>query len=104
TAACNSLHTVEARLCRWILQTRDCTESDHLPLTQEFIAEMLGVSRTTVTLVARMLQKAGLIRYKRGHIEILARKGIEDISCECCRTIREKIAPLLPLAPRATVA
>jgi len=64
TAACNALHAVEARLCRWILQSRDRAESDQIPLTQELLAEMLGVSWTTVTLAARTLQDAGLIRYR----------------------------------------
>ena len=91
TAACNSLHTVEARFCRWILQTRDHADGDEILLTQEFLAEMLGVRRTTVTLVARTLQAAGLIRYHRGHIEILDRAGIEHISCECYRSIHHKM-------------
>jgi CRP-like cAMP-binding protein len=88
TAACNSLHTVEARLSRWILQTRDRADGDNIPLTQEFLAEMLGVRRTTVTLVAQTLQKAGLIRYQRGHVEIIDRAALEESSCECYRSIR----------------
>ena len=73
SVACNTLHTLEARLCRWLLQTHDCTDSDIIPLTQEFLCQMLGVRRSTVTLVARLLQTAGLIRYRRGHIQILDR-------------------------------
>jgi CRP-like cAMP-binding protein len=96
TAACNSLHTVEARLCRWILQTRDRADSDEIPLTQEFLAEMLGVRRTTVTLVAQTLQKAGLIRYRRGHVTIVDRARLEESSCECYRSIREKTAQIFP--------
>ncbi len=96
TAACNSLHTVEARLCRWILQTRDRADSDELPLTQEFLAEILGVRRTTVTIVAQTLQKAGLIRYRRGHIQIVDRAALEESSCECYRSIREKTALIFP--------
>jgi CRP-like cAMP-binding protein len=91
-AACNSLHQVEARLCRWILQCRDHIESDEINLTQEFIAEMLGVRRTTVTLVAQSLQKASLIQYKRGHIKIVNGGGLEQQSCECYRTMRDRIA------------
>ena len=94
TAACNSLHKLEARLCRWILQSRDHIDSDEVNLTQEFLAEMLGVRRTTVTLVAQSLQKAGLIRYKRGRITIVDRVGLEKKSCECYRTIRNRIAEL----------
>jgi CRP-like cAMP-binding protein len=92
TAACNSLHTVEARLCRWILQTRDRADSDEIPLTQEFLAEMLGVRRTTVTIVAQTLQKAGLIRYRRGHVNIVDRAALEKSSCECYQSIRAKTA------------
>ena len=96
TAACNSLHKLEARLCRWILQTRDRADSDELPLTQEFLAEMLGVRRTTVTIVAQLLQQSGLIRYHRGHIKIVDRAGLEKSSCECYRSIREKTAQIFP--------
>jgi len=93
-AACNSLHNVEARLGRWILQSRDHIDGDEVNLTQEFIAEMLGVRRTTVTAVAQSLQKAGLIRYKRGHIKIIDRAGLEKSSCECYKTIRNRIAEI----------
>jgi len=94
-AACNSLHKVEARLCRWILQSSDHLASDEIGLTQEFLAEMLGVNRTTVTLVAQTLQKAGLVRYKRGHIRIIDRAGLEDMSCECYRAIRDRVSEVL---------
>jgi CRP-like cAMP-binding protein len=94
TAACNSLHEVEARLCRCILQSSDHIDSDEVNLTQEFLAEMLGVRRTTVTLVAQSLQKDGLIRYKRGRIQILDRAGLEKKSCECYRTIRNRTAEI----------
>jgi CRP-like cAMP-binding protein len=83
TAACHALHDVEARLCRWLLQTQDRIESNRIPLTQEFLSQMLGVRRTTVTLVARALQQAGLIRYQRGQIEVTNRKGLEETACEC---------------------
>jgi CRP-like cAMP-binding protein len=83
TAACNALHQVEQRLCRWLLQTHDRCGSDAVPITQNFLSEMLGVQRTSVTPVARALQTAGLIKYRRGRIDILDRSGIEKRSCEC---------------------
>jgi CRP-like cAMP-binding protein len=96
TAACNALHHVEARLSRWILQTRDRTDTDRVPLTQEFMSEMLGVRRTSVSEVASKLQNAGLIRYSRGVIEIVDRLALERRSCECYASIREKAAQILP--------
>jgi len=81
SAGCNALHPLEKRLCRWLLQTRDRSGSDVLPLTQEFLSEMLGVQRTTVTLIARELQSEGLIRYRRGRIEIIDRNGLEKRAC-----------------------
>jgi Crp-like helix-turn-helix protein len=77
SAGCNALHHAEKRLCRWLLQTRDRSDSDVLTLTQEFLAQMLGVQRTSVTLVARHLQADGLISYRRGRIEIIDRSGLE---------------------------
>jgi CRP-like cAMP-binding protein len=93
TAACNALHTAEQRLCRWLLQTRDRLESTTLPLTQEFLAQMLGVRRTTVTLVAQSLQAAGLIQYRRGRLLLLNEEGLEDMSCECYRMTRHENLP-----------
>ena len=90
TAGCNALHHVEKRFCRWLLQTRDRCESDEIPLTQEFLAEMLGVQRTSVTPIARNLQAAGLIKYRRGRIEIIDRAGLESKSCECYESVRLK--------------
>jgi len=87
TAGCNALHAVEARLVRWILQSRDRADSDTVALTQEFLAEMLAVRRTSVSEVAQQLQSAKLIRYSRGVIEILNRKGLEQKACECYRTV-----------------
>jgi CRP-like cAMP-binding protein len=100
SVACNALHTVEARLCRWLLMTQDRTQSDRLPLTQEFLSFMLGVQRTTVTGVARSLQTAGVIRYSRGQIEILDRAGLEAAACECYQAVREKYAHLLGGRPQ----
>jgi CRP-like cAMP-binding protein len=90
TAGCNALHTLETRLCRWLLQTRDRNDSDVLPLTQEFLSQMLGVRRTTLTLIASNLQKAGMIRYRRGKIEILDRGALETQACECYAVIRRR--------------
>jgi len=95
SAACNAMHGLEARLARWLLHARDRHDSDTLPLTQEFLSEMLGVRRTTVTLAARMLQNAGVICYRRGHIEILDREGLEAVSCECYGVVRRNIARIL---------
>jgi CRP-like cAMP-binding protein len=90
TAACNALHPLEARLARWLLQAHDLTDGRELPLTQDSIAKMLGVRRTSVTLVANRLQTDGLIRYFRGTIAILDRAGLEAAACECYRAIRRR--------------
>jgi CRP-like cAMP-binding protein len=82
-AACNAIHDAPSRLCRWLAQSADRVDSDQLPLTQEFLAQMLGVRRTTVTLLAQELQKKGIIRYSRGKILILNRRMLEDSACEC---------------------
>jgi CRP-like cAMP-binding protein len=87
--ACNALHSLETRLCSWLLQTHDCTAGATMPLTQEFLGQILGVRRTTVTNAAQLLQNAGLIRYRRGHIQILDRAGLEDVSCECYAVARQ---------------
>jgi CRP-like cAMP-binding protein len=89
-AGCNALHPVVARMCRWLLQTRDRSDSNMLPLTQEFLSEMLGVQRTTVTVLARELQEAGLIHYRRGRIEIVHRPGLEKRACDCYGVVRRK--------------
>ena len=96
SVACNALHSVEARLCRWLLQTRDRIDSDAIPLTQEFLSQMLGVGRSTVTLTARTLQAAHLIRYRRGLIEILDGHGLEEAACVCYEIIRRQIDQVLP--------
>jgi len=89
SVACNALHALEARLCRWLLQTHDCIDGNAIPLTQEFLGQMLGVRRTTVTIAARLLQSAGLIRYRRGLIQILDRMALEEIACECYAAVRQ---------------
>jgi CRP-like cAMP-binding protein len=88
TAACNALHTVEARFARWLLQTSAITQSDTITLTQEFLSEMLGVRRTSVTNVASKLQSAGTIGYSRGIIRIVDRGALEEASCECFETLQ----------------
>jgi CRP-like cAMP-binding protein len=100
TAACNALHAVEARLSRWLLQARDRLESNTIMLTHEFLSQMLGVRRTTVTVVANALQQAKLIRYHRGHIEIVDRLGLEARACECYEVIRRQIDQVTPVAGR----
>ncbi|ADW69527.1 Crp/Fnr family transcriptional regulator [Granulicella tundricola] len=93
-AACNRLHELEERLARWLLMVSDRLESDHFTLTQEFLAEMIGARRTTVTLAAGSLQRSGLIEYKRGHIKILDREGLESAACECYPIVRDLIETL----------
>ena len=94
-AACNRLHPVGARCARWLLQTHDRVGRAELPLTQEFLASMLGVRRTSVTDVARQLQHQGLIRYQRGLIHVLDRPGLEAASCECYNVITRETDRLL---------
>jgi len=95
TAACNALHQIEARFCRWLLQSADRAASDTVPLTQEFLAEMLGVRRTSVTEVASKVQGAGVITYSRGVIKILDRPALMRMSCECYETLNDQSAVLV---------
>ena len=82
-AACNRLHEVDERLARWLLMSQDRISSELVPLTQEFLAHMLGTRRSSVTVAASILQKAGLIKYTRGHVNIVNRRGLEEAACEC---------------------
>jgi CRP-like cAMP-binding protein len=93
--ACNRTHSVEERLARWLLMTQDRVHEATFPLTQEFIAQMLGVRRPTVSLAAGMLAKAGMISYVRGRMTILNRAGLEEASCECYRVIRGEFERLV---------
>ena len=100
TAACNRHHSLDQQLCRWLLLSLDRLKSDKLVMTQELIANMLGVRREGVTEAAGKLQKAGLISYRRGHIVVLDRNGLEQRSCECYAVVKKEYDRLLP----ATVA
>ena len=95
SAACHALHSVRSRLCRWLLQSQDLVGSDSFSLTQEFLSHMLGARRSTVSVEAHAVQEAGLIRYRRGHVTILNRDGLEDCSCECYSVIRAETDKLM---------
>ena len=95
SAACNASHSVEARMCRWLLYMRDLAGSDDLVLTQEFLAQMLSVRRPSVSVVASPLQKAGLIKYSRGHMRLLDVKGLQKRACECYGTVKAHYQRLL---------
>jgi CRP-like cAMP-binding protein len=97
--ACNILHTVEQRCCRWLSMVRDRTGADQFPLTHEFLAQMLGVRRASVTEVARTLQKDGLIRYRRGQMTILDPRGLEGAACECYGDVKRDFARLFDSRP-----
>jgi CRP-like cAMP-binding protein len=90
TAACNRLHDIAERLARWLLMCHDRMESDTFSITHEFLGHMLGTPRSTVTLAAGILHKAGLVDYSRGRVVIRNRKGLEKAACECYRTIRKE--------------
>lgn len=92
SAACNRFHTIEQRLCRWLLVARDRVKSDTLYLTQETLSHMLGANRTNVTAAAGSLKSAGLIAYRRGSIQILDRKELERAACECYRAVSVQLS------------
>jgi CRP-like cAMP-binding protein len=95
SAACFATHQVVARLSRWLLRARDLSGGDTLSFTQEYLAEMLGVRRTSVTVVAHTLQAAGLIKYARGKIQIVNMEGLQDSACECYGTVKAQYQRLL---------
>jgi CRP-like cAMP-binding protein len=101
STACNAVHSVEQRLARWLLLAQDRVGTREFPLTQEFVAMMLGATRPTVTVVAGTLQKAGLIKYQRGHVIVMDRQGLEDASCECYRTATDILSAVTNGAARA---
>ena len=94
TAACNRVHELEERLARWLLMCHDRIQADFLPITHEFLGMMLGTRRTSVTVAAGMLQKAGLIAYSRGHVTIEDRDGLKDVACECYQVVQDEYARL----------
>jgi CRP-like cAMP-binding protein len=100
STACNAVHSVEQRLARWLLMARDRMQSDDFPLTQEFVAMMLGASRPSVTIVANTLQRAGLITYRRGQINIIDGDKLEAASCECYRTATDLLKAVTQIARR----
>lgn len=95
SAACNRQHNIEERLARWLLSVQDCILQDELPLTQEFIANMLGTRRSGVTVAAGILQQAGIIRYSRGRITILNQQRLEETACECYHLVQNEFMRLL---------
>ncbi len=94
TAACNRVHELEERLARWLLMCQDRMQSDRISMTHEFLAMMLGTRRSTVTVAAGMLHKAGLIEYSRGNVTILNRPGLEEVACECYSVIHDEYVRL----------
>ncbi|GAB1544627.1 Crp/Fnr family transcriptional regulator [Scytonema sp. NUACC21] len=95
SAACNRLHSIEERFCRWLLMTEDRVGSHQFPITHEFLGQMLGVRRASVSVVAATIQRAGLISYSRGKMTILDREGLEDITCECYGIVKAEFDRLL---------
>ena len=98
STGCNALHTVEQRLARWLLMAQDRMEATEFPMTQEFMAMMLGVTRPTVTVIAGTLQKAGLITYHRGRIAVVDREKLESASCECYRATVKLLDAVIPVS------
>jgi CRP-like cAMP-binding protein len=96
TGICNRHHSVEQQLCRWLLSTLDRLPSNELVMTQELVAGMLGVRREGITESAGKLQQSGFIRYRRGHITVLERSGLETLACECYAVVKKELSRLLP--------
>jgi CRP-like cAMP-binding protein len=99
SVACNRRHPIEERCARWLLMTQDRVGADQFPLTQDFLAFMLGVRRASVTVAAGMLQQAGLIRYSRGRIAVMDRAGLEAASCECYQVVQQRYEQILQERP-----
>jgi CRP-like cAMP-binding protein len=95
TVACNSMHTTEERMCRWLLMMHDRAGGEALPYTHEFLSHILGANRKSVTLAAQSMQTAGLISYRRGTIQVLDRPGMERASCECYAIVKERFDAFL---------
>jgi CRP-like cAMP-binding protein len=100
TAVCNRHHTIDQQLCRWLLLSLDRLQSDQVRMTQELIANMLGVRREGVTDAAGKLQRLGIIEYSRGHIKVVDRARLEALSCECYEVVRKETERLLPYLPQ----
>lgn len=100
SVACNALHAAEGRLARWLLHTSDIIGSDIVPLTQEFLSQVLGVRRTTVTTLARNLLRTGVLGYSRGRIEIRDRDQLKNFACECYQVLHRLSAQMLPRPKR----
>jgi CRP-like cAMP-binding protein len=96
SVACNGAHSLKQRLARWLLMMRDRSDDDALPITQDLLAEMLGVHRPTITNVAQELESAGLIERGRKQLTILDRQGLSEVSCECYQLVRNRFASHLP--------
>ena len=101
TVACNAMHTTEERMCRWLLMMHDRAEGEALPYTHEFLSQILGANRKSVTLAAQSMQAAGLISYHRGAIQVLDRTGLEKASCECYAIVKERFDAFLSPPPTA---
>jgi CRP-like cAMP-binding protein len=101
TVACNAMHSTEERMCRWLLMMHDRAEGESLTYTHEFLANILGANRKSVTLAAQSMQLAGLISYRRGTIQVLDRQGLEKASCECYAIVRERFDAFLKPPPSA---
>jgi hypothetical protein len=101
TVACNALHSTEERMCRWLLMMHDRAEGESLTYTHEFLANMLGANRKSVTVAAQSMQAAGLISYHRGTIQVVDRVGLEKASCECYAIVKERFDAFLTPPPTA---
>lgn len=95
TVACNSLHSVEERLCRWLLMMHDRADGENLTYTHEFLARIMGVNRTSITLAAQSLQNKGLISYRRGMMQVVDRLGLEEETCECYSVVQARFEAFL---------
>ena len=102
TAACNRLHTLDQRLARWLLMTHDRTDGEEFPLTQDFLSRMLGVRRAGVSVAANSLRQSGLIDYHRGDIRVIDRDGLEAVSCECYKIVKDEYEQTLGSSGRLT--
>lgn len=101
TVGCNALHTVQERMCRWLLMMDDRAEGEPMTYTQEFLSEIMGVNRTSISLAAQSMQDAGLISYRRGTMQVLDRAGMEKVSCECYAIVKRRFDAFLSPPPSA---